>query len=195
MRLARQHVIELFRQPTQTMLTMLSLSGKVSAVLGSMRWQILHFDAPIAAYSDQPVVVWPLNVSALSIPPDAPNFGPLNALEVRVPLSPDMVVLMTWADEPDISGPVEAPAVYAAETNKLVIAQADKQWMHRLGREPPVAAGPIRPLSRAFEDRYTPAAVASSRRRARTAAYLDRVAKRRFIDEIEVVTVTKRAAA
>lgn len=195
MRLARQHVIEMFRQPTQTMLSMLSVSVKVSAVLGSMRWQLLHFDSPLVAYSDQPVVVWPLNVAAFAVPPNAPNFGPLNALEVRAPLSPHLVVLMTWADEPDISGPVEAPPVYAAETNKLVIAQADKQWMHRLGSEPPVAAGPIRPLSRAFEDRYTRDAVESSRRRAATAAYLDRVAKRRFIDDIEVVTINKRAAA
>jgi hypothetical protein len=38
MRLARQHVVEMFRQPTQTMLSMLTVSLKVSAVLGSMRW-------------------------------------------------------------------------------------------------------------------------------------------------------------
>jgi hypothetical protein len=37
--------------------------------------------------------------------------------------------------------------------------------------------------------------VESSRRRAAPAAYIDRVAKRRFIDDIEVVTINKRAAA
>src|SRR5205823_6349250 len=98
-------------------------------------------------------------------------------------------VLMTWADLPDRAEPVAAPAPYAGEMNALVIAQADKQWMHRLGPEPPVVVGPIRPLSRAFEDRYTAEAVRTSRRRAMTAQYLHRVRNRRFINDIQVVTV------
>jgi hypothetical protein len=194
MELARQKVIEMFQHATQTTLSMLTLSLKVSAVVGSMRWQLLRFAEPVVAYSDQSVVLWPLSVTQFTSPPTAPTFGPLQALEVRVPLSPHLVLLATWADEPDVVNAVDAAEPYAAETNALVIAQADKQWMHRLGAEPPVAVGPIRPLSRAFEDRYTAATVQASQRRAATARYLDRMSKRRFIDDIEVVTVTARSA-
>jgi hypothetical protein len=187
--LAREQVVELFRQPTHQLLRMTTIALKVAAVLGSMRWQLLRFDDPLLAYSDQPVVVWPLGTEMFNAPPTEPNFGPLGALEVQVPLSPHVGVLMTWADLPDPADPVAAPAPYAGEMNALVIAQADKQWMHQLGPEPPVAVGPIRPLSRAFENRYTAAAVHASRRRAMTAQYLHRVRNRRFINDIQVVTV------
>jgi hypothetical protein len=187
--LARGKVVELFRHPTHLLLRMTTVAVKIAAVLGSMRWHLLRFDGPLLAYSDQPVVVWPLDDHTFTTPPLKPSFGPLGALEVQVPISPHVAVLMTWADLPDRVEPVEAPAPYAAEMNALVIAQADKQWMHRLGSEPPVAHGPIRPLSRAFENRYTVDAVRASRRRATTAQYLHRVRNRRFINDIEVVTV------
>jgi hypothetical protein len=188
--LAREKVVELFRQPTQQLLRMTTIALKVAAVLGSMRWHLLHFDDPLLAYSDQPVVVWPLDIEMFNTVPTEPSFGPVGALEVQVPLSPYVGVLMTWADLPDPVEPVTAPAPYAGEMNALVIAQADKQWMHRIGSEPPVAAAPIRPLSRAFEDRYTADAVRASRRRATTAQYLHRVRNRRFINDIQVVTVS-----
>lgn len=187
--LAREKVVELFRQPTQQLMSMTTLALKVAAVLGSMRWQLLRFDEPLLAYSDQPVVVWPLDVDAFQEPPSQPRFGPLESLEVHVPLSPCLLLLMTWADKPDIPGPVDAPAAYAAEANALTIAQADKQWMHRLGSEPPVATGVIRPLSRAFETRYNAEAARASRRRAATANYLQRVRSKRFINDIEVVAI------
>ena len=187
--LAREKVVELFRQPTQQLMSMTTLAMKVAAVLGSMRWQLLRFDEPLLAYSDQPVVVWPLDVDAYQTPPSEPQFGPLESLEVRVPLAPRLMLLMAWADEPDVSGPVPAPAAYAADSNALTIAQADKQWMHRIGSEPPIATGVIRPLSRAFETRYNAEAARASRRRAATARYLQRVRNKRFINDIEVVTI------
>jgi hypothetical protein len=187
--LARDKVVELFRQPTQRLMSMTTLALKVAAVLGSMRWQLLRFDELLLAYSDQPVVVWPLDVDAFQTLPTEPRFGPLESLEVHAPLSPRLLLLMTWADTPDVPGPVQAPASYAAEANALTIAQADKQWMHRLGSEPPVATGVIRPLARAFETRYNAEAARVSRRRAATAKYLQRVRNKRFINDIEVVTI------
>jgi hypothetical protein len=187
--LARQRVVEMYRQPTQMLMTMTTVSAKVSVVLGSMRWQLLRFDEPLLAYSDQPVVVWPMSVKGYKVAPSEPTFGPLEALELRVPLSPHLVLLMTWADEPDPPDPAAADEIHAAATNALVIAQADKQWMHRVGGEPPVAAGVIRPLSSAFEDRYSADTAKSSRRRAATAAILHKVRKKRFINDIEVVTI------
>ena len=195
MKLARQRVVELFQAPTQQFVGMLSLSSKVAAVLGSMRWQLLEFVDPLVAYSDQPVVVWPLGVQRFADLPRKPTFGPLGALEVRVPLSPHRALLMTWVDEPDAVAPVPAQEAYAAETNALVAAQADKQWMHMPGAEPPIALGSIRPLSRAFENGYTASAVRTSKRWQKTAEFLHRVRDKRFINDIEVVDLNWGTAA
>lgn len=189
LQLAREEVVAIFRQPTWRLLTMVTVSLKVSAVLGSMRWRLLHFQQPVVAYSDQPIVVWPSGVAAFDAPPGAPSFAPMAALEVRVPLTPHLILLMTWVDEPDVFEPADTPAVYAAESNALVIAQADKQWMHRPGSEPPVALGRIRPLSRAFETRYTAETAITSRRRATAERWLRKVQGRRFLDEIEVAVI------
>jgi hypothetical protein len=192
MELARERVVELFQSSTHRLMTMATSALKVSAVLGSMRWQLLRFEDPVLAYSDQPVVVWPLGIDAFRTLPSEPNFGPLESLEVRVPLSPHLLLLMTWADDEDVVEPLDASLAYAAETNALVIAQADRQWMHQLGLEPPVAVGMIRPLSRAFEHRYATETARTSRRRAQTARYLHRVRNRRFLNDIEVVTATRQ---
>ena len=195
MELARERVVEAFRNPTERLKRMVTISMKVSAVLGSMRWRLVRFADPVVAYSDQPVVVWPLAVEAYRTLPTEPNFGPLEALEVQVPLSPHLVLLMTWDDEDDELDPVDVPAPYAAETNALVIAQADKQWMHQLGPEPPVALGTVRPLSRAFSDGYTAETARVSRRRAQTARYLHRVRNREYLNDFEVVTIRRNSRA
>jgi hypothetical protein len=195
LRVARQKVVELFRHPTQQLLRMTTTAVKVAAVLGSMRWQVLTFEEPLLAYSDQPVVIWPRGVELFTTPPAKPSFGPLDALEVCVPLGVHVALLMTWADLPDRHDPIVAPPPYAAEINALVIGQADKQWMHRPGAEPPVASGPIRPLSRAFERRYTASGVITSRRRATTEKYLRRVRNRRFLNDIQVATIKHSEAA
>lgn len=62
------------------LMTMTTVSAKVSIVLGSMRWQLLRFDEPLLAYSDQPVVVWPMSVESFEAPPSEPTFGPLEAV-------------------------------------------------------------------------------------------------------------------
>ena len=195
MELARERVVEAFRNPTERLKRMVPISMKVSAVLGSMRWRLVRFADPVVAYSDQPVVVWPLAVEAYRTLPTEPNFGPLEALEVQVPLSPHLVLLMTWDDEDDELDPVDVPAPYAAETNALVIAQADKQWMHQLGPEPPVALGTVRPLSRAFSDGSTAETARVSRRRAQTARYLHRVRNREYLNDFEVVTIRRNSRA
>jgi hypothetical protein len=106
---------------------MTTLSLKVGAVLGSMRWQLLRFDEPLLAYSDQPVVVWPVGVDAFATSPTKPDLSPLDALEVRIPVSPQCALLMTWVGLPDVQEPNPASATHAAEMNALVIGQADKQ--------------------------------------------------------------------
>jgi hypothetical protein len=120
---------------------------KLASVLGCMRWQLLRFDRALLAYSDQPVVLWPLGMDLIDERPTVPKLGPANALEIRIPLSPTLLLLMTSEDLSDNTVGVAMPLALATETNALVIAQADRQWMHSPGSEPRVAKHLLRPIS------------------------------------------------
>ena len=78
-------------------MTMLTSSVKLATLFAHMRWQILRFDGCLLAYSDHPVVVWPMDVTR-SAPFARQGLGPLTALEIRVPISPSAAILMTWVD-------------------------------------------------------------------------------------------------
>jgi hypothetical protein len=187
----RERVRELYLADTQQFITMLTTSFKIASILGSMRWHLLRFEAPVLAYSDHPVVIWPASIQS-SAPFPRQHLGPLDAVEIRVPLSPDLALLMTWADLPDALRSVRADARFAGELNAFTIAQADRQWMHRLGAEPPINSGTFAPLSRAFEPNYSASVLAHSRRRAQTARYLQRVQGKKYLNDIEIVDLQLR---
>ena len=173
---------------------MLTRSQKLSWVLGGMRWQVLRFPGPIVAYCDQPVVVWPLGVERIDARPTQPTLGPLNALEIRVPLAPDLLLLMTWEDADDLATPLPAPSSFAADTNSLVIAQADKQWMHQPGAEPPISTSTLTPISRAVNPLYGPAQATPSIRRATVVKELDRVLDRTWLNTVKIITTMRFSA-
>lgn len=130
-------------------------SQKLGSILGCMRWRLLQFSAPVVAYSDQPVFLWPLTTQAIDKRPTTPKLGPVNALELRVPLSPRLILLMTWDDQSDGRARIPATVDLAADTNALVIAQADKPWMHQAGGEPPISSRLIAPISSGLDPGYT----------------------------------------
>ncbi len=81
--LARNRVLDLYFDPTRRFMTMLTMSVKLATLLAHMRWQILRFEGSRLAYSDHPVVLWPMDVTE-SVPFDRQGLGPLTALEIRV---------------------------------------------------------------------------------------------------------------
>jgi len=185
--IVQQRVRDIYTSTTAQFVTMLGL--KTAMLLGSMRWHILDFGAPLLAYSDHPVVVWPAGIHQTH-PFATPNFGPLGAIEVRVPLSPELAILMTWAHVADEGRRVPATPDFADELNAFVISQADEQWMHRPGRIPPVGVGSFTPLSRAFEHgSYSPAYLGQSRRRATAARLLAGVAKKKLLGDIKIAYI------
>jgi hypothetical protein len=171
---------------------MLGRAQKASSILGCMRWRLLRFAQPLVAYSDQPVVIWPVGRLVVDERPKQPTLGPLSALEIRIPISPIQILLMTWDDVPDDEMPVVVPMLYAAETNALVIAQADEQWMHRPGEEPPVASHLLRPISGALDPSYDDNVVQRSLRRRTAARHFDRVADRQFVNTVQLITSISR---
>lgn len=181
----RQQLMAAFFDPTQRYLTMLTTGVKIATVLAHMRWQVVRFDGPQLAFSDHPMVIWPMNVARTS-PFSRQGLGPLTALEIRVPIAPDAAILMTWVDRNDDIDLRLGPLA-AGELNAFTVAQADRQWMHRPGTEPPVSDGIFAPLSRLVEPSYDRAAALRSARRSTAARFLERVKARRHVNDVEVI--------
>jgi hypothetical protein len=184
--LVRQRARDAALGTTARFVRMLSIGSKLGPVLGSMRWHLLDFGASVLAVSDHPVVTWPADVR-MTEAFNVPRLGPLGAVEVRVPLSDRMAVLMTWQDVPDKRTPVAADVRLAGELNAFVVAQADRHWMHRPGREPVVLPGQFGPLYRSFELGCSALSLEASRRRAHAVGFLERVRDDDFLGEIEIV--------
>jgi hypothetical protein len=59
-----------------------------------------------------------------------------NLLEVRVPVSPRLAVLMTWGNRPDDPEPVEISEQQAVNLNAFTVAGTDEEWFHLPGPAP-----------------------------------------------------------
>lgn len=182
---ARRQLAATYLGSTWRFMTMLQRSMKMATLLAHMRWQIVRFDEPGLVYSDHPVVVWPLGVER-SAPFDRQGLAPMSALEIRVPISPNAVIVMTWIDKSD-DADVPLLSAAAAEINAFTVAQADRQWMHQPAREPRVASGIFAPISRLLDSSYDRVAVLSSRRRATAGAFLERTKNRQYVPEVEII--------
>lgn len=185
LRVARQKVIDAYLDPTQRSLAMLSYAMKVASVLGLMRWQILRFAGPELAYSDHPIVLWPLKLPS-SRPFRRQELGPVETFEIRVPIAPDAAVLMNWIDLDDEVG-IQMSSAAAAEMNAFTVAQAEKEWMHQIGQEPEIPKGVFRPLSRLIDPSYSKQTVTASLRHALAAKFVKGIQGRKFVNEVEVL--------
>jgi len=183
--LARSQVTEVLLSPTSRFMTMLSYAVKVAGILSLMRWHVVRFDRPLLAYSDHPVVLWPMNVERTR-PFSRQELGPLTMLEIRVPIAPDAAILMNWIDRSDEVGVPMKPRA-AAELNAFTVAQAEKEWMHRPGSEPEVADDVFSPLSRLIDPTYDRAVAKQSARRAHADSFHKRSSKRKWVNELDVV--------
>jgi hypothetical protein len=68
--------------------------------------------------------------------------GVLEALEIRVPVSPHHAILMTWRDEADDQDcRVRGTRDHAANLNAFTIAHAERQWFRQPGAPTPTALG------------------------------------------------------
>ena len=166
----KQHLLS----DTYRMTKMLDLGMRLASILGCMHWSLINFAAPLVATSDHPVDVWPERSSSRTPEPSAHD-GLLNALEIRVPLSPTAALLMTWLDEPDAAKQRPRGArQHAAHLNAFTIANADREWFHLPATSPPVASGgPCLPLSPELVRGYGTNAVLPSQRRTKVENWLE----------------------
>lgn len=182
---ARRRSIDQEFGATQRFMSMLTRAPKMATILGHMRWQILRFDGPMLAYSDHPVVLWPMDIRRAA-PFGRQGLEPLSALEIRVPIAPDAAILMTWADRRDETH-VPLGLHATGELNAFTVGQADRQWMHQPGSEPEVPTGSFAPISRLVEPTYDREAMLRSARHARAQGYVARVKNREHAQAVEVL--------
>ena len=155
---------------THRLLRMLSLGHKVTAVMGSMHWTLLKFGRPLIAASDEPVVVWPLERQAAYPQANDWSVGILNALEVRVPVSARLLIVMSWRDDYDIL--MRGRPEHARAANGFTIANSHKGWFAEPGSSPPVSSQRFLPLSRQLLSCYDASAATASRRRQTISAQI-----------------------
>jgi Protein of unknown function (DUF4238) len=184
-------VQEHLESDTERHVRMLSMYPKVATIFASMGWTLLKFPRPVLAVSDHPVVVWPLE-GARKPQPHPHGAGLLDILEVRVPLSSTLALLMTWreSDEPQ---PVPGKRQYAGNLNAFTLAEAEQQWFHRPGTSPPISTGRLVPLSPLVYPDYSVEAARDSLLRAEVTRRLQPRMGKNLEQEVEVITVRRKS--
>jgi hypothetical protein len=182
----RDQALAVMLDSTSKFMQMLNFAPKLANILANMRWHLLAWDEPALALSDHPIVIWPAGVERAK-PFDTPRSGPLQALEIRVPVSPRMAILMNWIDEPDLDArDRSASDRVAREVNAFVISQCASQWMSLPGHDPKFDVGECSPLSRYVDLAYGAPAMQRSRRHGFVEQWYERTKRRTFTQAFEV---------
>lgn len=183
--LARSEVVDTILGPTNRFVMMLQYVPKIASIMALMRWHVLRFDGPVLAYSDHPVVLWPMYLEQAE-PFVRQGLGPLTTREVRVPIAPHVAILMNWIDRKDESDVRIDPSA-ALEINAFTISQAQDQWMHQPKSEPEIGKGIFRPLSRLIDPGYDYETAYASYRRVQAEHFLSRARTRTWVNDIDVL--------
>jgi hypothetical protein len=135
------------RSSTETLTRMLGLLDKTGSILASMHWTLVCFDKPLIATSDQPVHVWPMERSRSKPQVGRIDAGLLTALEVRLPLTPRLALLMTWLPAEDPPEPVKGLRHHPKNINAFTVVEADRHWFYYPETRPPVGDATYLPIS------------------------------------------------
>ena len=171
---------------------------RVASMLMSMQWSLVEFEKPIIASCDQPVIFVPRLPSWQKLPIQAmPRTGFMEIAEVRFPIDPRRVLLLTWSPQPDLAAPIRGEFRHATDVNRSTRAQADRQWFHRPGPRPPLLTPPMldlscEPISYELVPGYSFDVAASSRRRAEAHTIMKELIEANTTDTMWFVVVTHK---
>lgn len=179
---------------------MLGMIPKMASVIASAHWSLIEFPAPLLATGDQPVTVVPLLADgvAATVQPN-PDHGFLLTEEMRFPIDPRRALLFTWANEPDAPEPLRGNDDIAADLNRAVIAQADREWFYNPDRRPTrlptsgLQTESCGPVGRELLARYDAAAAMESRRRQDAVECLDQMIENEVTDRFHVARISVAA--
>jgi hypothetical protein len=180
---------------------MLDSIPKATSLIASTHWTLLKFSAPLLATSDHPVTIVPLLADGASSPVrPLPPSGLLNTEEFRFAINPRVALLCTWLNEPDDGPPVAGTDELAAELNRAVISQADKEWFHHPDRHPAqltpanLTLRECRAIGGTVLPQYGSEHALNSRRRQDTSRNLERMIEEEITDRFFVAGVGRIAA-
>jgi hypothetical protein len=148
--LTQRHIDELqeaWLSPTERLRSMMGIASKLITIFASMRWDLLVLEDDELVLSDHPVVEWPMTVERRRPGTVPTGHGMLNVLEMRIPLSPRIALLLTWQEGTDGPIPLPVSPEVAANLNAFSVEQADKQWMHPPEAQPTIGSGLLGPVS------------------------------------------------
>lgn len=175
---------------------LLSMIPKGVSLIASAHWTLAEFPDRLLATSDQPVTVVPILPEGTRAPVDAaPRGGFMFAEEIRFPIDPEHGLLFTWVEGRDTGNVVMGTDDLAADLNRAVISQADREWFHHPQRRPTglptsgVRIDTCRPIARDLFADYGATQAATSLRRRVTAERIDRMVENEITDEFQVAEV------
>jgi hypothetical protein len=119
---------------------------RIGTLLANMRWTMLRCGAPRLATSDHPVVPVPFSSEQLMPMAAFPPQGLMYTSEVRFALSPQLLLLLTWADDYGPEQIVKMTHAQVRNHNGSVIEQAEKQWFHHPLQAVEQLRGPCEPF-------------------------------------------------
>jgi len=125
-----------------------------------------------------------------------PEHGLLATEEFCFPIHPRRALLFTWANEPDTRDTVDGTHDMAANMNRAVIGQADREWFHhperratRLGIDG-LPSFECRPLGRLLLPDYGTEAAIKSQRRFDATKCINEMIEHRAKGKMRVARVT-----
>jgi hypothetical protein len=141
-RVERMAVTEFFSDPLRA-LAMLKDVPRIASILMSMCWALVGFGEPLLGSCDQPVVWYPLLAPQDGAPISAiPRSGFMDTVEVRFPINPARLLLLSWAQRPDLENIIDGEFRHAADVNRSTHAQTDRHWFHQPDTIPPFLSPP-----------------------------------------------------
>jgi hypothetical protein len=174
---------------------------RMASLLACMHWSLIALDEPLLASSDQPVVVVPFLAHRQPAPIEAlPRAGFLDTVEVRIPIDPQHLLLLSWLDEPDGGDVRRGSFPHAADVNRSTFAQADVEWFYKPGTHPPRLAPPFlepacEPISYGLLPGYSLNAAYRSRRRTEADRIMRDIIASGVTDTLTWVSVRERTSA
>jgi hypothetical protein len=193
---------DLFRRPRMHANTLLGQITRIASLFCSMQWVLVRFNEDLLITSDQPVVALPCmppgrQANAAAVPPT----GWVDTVEIRFPLDPKTLLLMTWSDDEDPPAPLDGGFNQACNINASLSQQADKEWFfrpdtfpHRLA--PPLLRPLVLPISSELLGRYTAVDARGSKRRGAANELIEQILRENGPrDVVRWVTATRKRHA
>jgi len=146
-------------------MSMIRQTTTIGTAVINMHWTLLRCGAPRLATSDHPLVPIPA-MAVREAPAAIASSGFMNTIELRLAVSPKLLLLMTWLDEYDHEPRTKLSFDQVQNHNSVVIAQAEHQWFHHPDYPPRVIAKDFAALSLGFYGKRGYDGISSRRRHA-----------------------------